>query len=46
MRNTRGFKVYRGVVLAVLGFFPVIPLYAMATSSITPLRHAPTDLPR
>ncbi len=38
MRNTRGFTVYRGVVLAVLGVFTVIPLYAMATSSLKPLR--------
>lgn len=38
MRNTRPFQVYRAVVLAVLGVFTVIPLYAMATSSVKPLR--------
>ncbi|WP_328988912.1 carbohydrate ABC transporter permease [Kribbella sp. NBC_01245] len=37
MRDTAGFKVYRAVVLTVLGVFTVIPLYVMATSSLKPL---------
>lgn len=37
MRDTAGFKVYRAVVLSVLGVFTVIPLYVMATSSLKPL---------
>jgi multiple sugar transport system permease protein len=38
MRDTKGFKIYRAVVLAVLGVFTVIPLYVMVTSSLKPLR--------
>ena len=37
MRNTAGFKVFRGVTLFVLGIFTVVPLYAMVTSSLKPL---------
>ena len=37
MRNTTGFKVYRVVVLVVLGLFTAVPLYAMVTSSLKPL---------
>ncbi|MFC0624641.1 carbohydrate ABC transporter permease [Kribbella deserti] len=37
MRDTTGFKIYRAVVLTVLGVFTVIPLYVMATSSLKPL---------
>jgi multiple sugar transport system permease protein len=38
VRETRGFKLYRGVVLVVLGLFVLIPLYVMATSSLKPLK--------
>ena len=38
MRDTRGFKIFRAVVLAVMGVFTVVPLYAMVTSSLKPLR--------
>ncbi|TDO49087.1 multiple sugar transport system permease protein [Kribbella sp. VKM Ac-2527] len=38
MRETKGFKIYRAAVLAVLGLFVLIPLYVMATSSLKPLR--------
>lgn len=37
MRDTKGFKIYRGVVLAFLGVFTLVPLYVMATSSLKPL---------
>jgi multiple sugar transport system permease protein len=37
MRNTAGFKAFRGVTLVVLGLFTIIPLYAMITSSLKPL---------
>jgi multiple sugar transport system permease protein len=37
VRNTTGFKVYRVVVLVVLGLFTAVPLYAMVTSSLKPL---------
>ncbi|MDX6237791.1 MAG: multiple sugar transport system permease protein, partial [Kribbellaceae bacterium] len=37
MRDTKGFKIYRAVVLAVLGVFTIIPLYVMLTSSLKPL---------
>lgn len=37
MRDTKGFKVYRAVVLVVLGLFTVLPLYVMITSSLKPL---------
>jgi multiple sugar transport system permease protein len=37
MRDTKGFKIYRAVVLVVLGFFTIIPLYVMLTSSLKPL---------
>ncbi len=38
MRNTRGFQVYRAVVLVLFGVFTSVPLYAMVTSSLKPLR--------
>ena len=37
MRDTKGFKIYRAVVLVVLGLFVLVPLYVMATSSMKPL---------
>jgi multiple sugar transport system permease protein len=37
MRDTKGFKIYRAVVLVVLGGFTIIPLYVMLTSSLKPL---------
>jgi multiple sugar transport system permease protein len=37
MRDTKGFKIYRAVVLVVLGVFTIIPLYVMLTSSLKPL---------
>jgi multiple sugar transport system permease protein len=37
MRDTKGFKMYRAIVLAVLGIFTIIPLYVMLTSSLKPL---------
>lgn len=37
MRNTNGFKIFRVVVLVVLGLFTVIPLYAMVTAAVKPL---------
>ena len=37
MRNTTGFKVFRGVTLTLLGMFTLIPLYAMVSSSLKPL---------
>jgi len=37
MRDTKGFKVYRGIVLAVLGLFTITPMYVMVTSSVKPL---------
>lgn len=37
MRDTNGFRVFRGVTLLVLGVFTVVPLYAMVTSSLKPL---------
>jgi multiple sugar transport system permease protein len=37
MRNTAGFKVFRGVTLTLLGLFTLIPLYAMVSSSLKPL---------
>jgi len=38
VRNTRGFQVYRAVVLVLFGVFTSVPLYAMVTSSLKPLR--------
>ena len=38
MRETRGFKIYRGVTLTVLGLFVLVPLYVMITSSLKPLK--------
>ena len=38
MLDTKGFKIYRAVVLVVLGLFVTIPLYVMVTSSLKPLR--------
>jgi multiple sugar transport system permease protein len=37
MRDTKGFKVYRGIVLTVLGLFTITPMYVMVTSSVKPL---------
>ncbi len=37
MRDTNGFRVFRGVTLLVLGVFTIVPLYAMVTSSLKPL---------
>lgn len=37
MRNTRGFKIYRAVVLVFLGLFTVVPIYVMVTSGLKPL---------
>ncbi|MEP6628858.1 MAG: carbohydrate ABC transporter permease [Lapillicoccus sp.] len=37
MRDTTGFRIFRGVTLFVLGVFTVVPLYAMVTSSLKPL---------
>src|SRR4051794_9756995 len=31
------FKVFRGVVVALLGLFTLVPLYVMVTSSLKPL---------
>lgn len=38
MRETVGFKTFRAVVLVALGLFVVVPLYAMVTSALKPLR--------
>jgi multiple sugar transport system permease protein len=38
VRETQGFKIYRGVVLTVLGLFVLVPLYVMITSSLKPLK--------
>ncbi len=38
MRDTTGFKVYRVAVLALLAVFTLVPIYAMVTSSLKPLR--------
>lgn len=38
MRDTAGFKTFRAVVLVVLGLFVLVPLYAMVTSALKPLR--------
>lgn len=38
MRDTRGFRFYRVLVLLVLAVFTIVPLYAMVTSSVKPLR--------
>jgi len=37
MRDSKGFKVYRGIVLGVLGLFTITPMYVMITSSLKPL---------
>ena len=37
MHEAKSFKVFRWVVVAVLGAFTVIPLYVMVTSSLKPL---------
>lgn len=37
MRDTRGTKILRGIVLGVLGLFVIGPLYVMVTTSIKPL---------
>jgi multiple sugar transport system permease protein len=37
VRDTKGFKIYRAVVLTVLGLFVLVPLYVMVTSSLKPL---------
>ncbi len=38
MRDTSGFKSFRAVTLLLLGVFTVVPLYAMVTSALKPLR--------
>jgi multiple sugar transport system permease protein len=38
VRDTKGFKIYRGIVLTVLGLFVLVPIYVMVTSSLKPLR--------
>ncbi len=38
MRNTTAFKAYRAVVLVLLAVFTLVPIYAMVTSSLKPLR--------
>ncbi len=38
MRETTPFKAFRAVVIAVLGLFTIIPLYAMVTAALKPLR--------
>jgi len=38
MHDTRAFKVFRGVVIAVLAAFTILPLYVMITSSMKPLQ--------
>lgn len=38
MRETTPFKAFRAVVLLVLGVFTIVPLYAMVTSALKPLR--------
>ena len=38
MRETTPFKAFRAVVIAVLGLFTLIPLYAMITAALKPLR--------
>ena len=37
MRDTGGFRIFRGITLLILGVFTVVPLYAMVTSSLKPL---------
>lgn len=37
MRSTRGFKLYRVVVLVFLGLFTIVPGYVMITSGLKPL---------
>ncbi len=37
MRSTRGFKIYRAVVLVFLSLFTLIPIYVMGTSGLKPL---------
>jgi len=37
VRDTRGTKILRGIVLGVLGLFVIGPLYVMVTTSIKPL---------
>ncbi|MEO7060097.1 MAG: carbohydrate ABC transporter permease [Lapillicoccus sp.] len=38
MRETTPFKAFRAGVLLVLGIFTLVPLYAMATAALKPLR--------
>lgn len=38
MHDTRAFKVFRRVVIAVLAAFTILPLYVMITSSMKPLQ--------
>jgi len=38
VRDTSGFKSFRAVTLLLLGVFTVVPLYAMVTSALKPLR--------
>lgn len=37
MREPRSFKIFRAVVVTVLGLFTAIPLYVMVTSALKPL---------
>ena len=37
MREPRSFKIFRAVVIIVLGLFTAIPLYVMVTSALKPL---------
>ena len=37
MHEAKSFRVFRWVVLVVLGAFTVVPLYVMVTSSLKPL---------
>lgn len=38
MRNTKGFMSFRAVTVLLLGAFTLIPLYAMVTAALKPLR--------
>lgn len=38
MHDTRAFKAFRAVVIAVLALFTLLPLYVMTTSAMKPLR--------
>ncbi|MDQ2756293.1 MAG: carbohydrate ABC transporter permease [Actinomycetota bacterium] len=38
MRDTNGFRSFRAITVLLLGIFTVVPLYAMITSALKPLR--------